>query len=60
MPSGNLLCGECKGDMIKKVKPFIKDIQIKRDKAQNLIKDFMIDGKDFLKMIILVLVKRCF
>ena len=46
---GNLLCGECKGDMIKKVKPFIKDIQIKRDKAQNLIKDFMIDGKDFFE-----------
>ena len=47
--SGNLLCGECKGDMIKKVKPFIKDIQIKRDKAQNLIKDFMIDGKEFFE-----------
>lgn len=45
--SGNLLCGECKGDMIKKIKPFIKDIQTKRDKAQDLIKDFMIDGKEF-------------
>lgn len=47
--SGNLLCGECKGDMIKKVKPFIKDIQTKREKAQNLIKDFMIDGKEFFE-----------
>ena len=45
--SGNLLCGECKGDMINKVKPFIKDIQTKRDKAHDLIKDFMIDGKEF-------------
>jgi tryptophanyl-tRNA synthetase len=45
--AGNLLCGECKGDMIKKIKPFIKDIQTKREKAQDLIKDFMIDGKDF-------------
>ena len=45
--TGNLLCGECKGDMIKKIKPFIKDIQTKREKAQDLIKDFMIDGKEF-------------
>lgn len=45
--TGNLLCGECKGDMIKKIKPFIKDIQTKREKAEDLIKDFMIDGKEF-------------
>ena len=45
--SGNLLCGECKSDMIIKIKPFIKDIQTKREKAQDLIKDFMIDGKEF-------------
>jgi tryptophanyl-tRNA synthetase len=43
---GNLLCGECKGDLIKDVKPFIKDIQIKREKAKNIIQEFMIDGKD--------------
>lgn len=47
--NGNLLCGECKGDMIKKVKPFIKDIQTKRDEAKGLIKDFMIDGKEFFE-----------
>ncbi|HKX96458.1 MAG TPA: tryptophan--tRNA ligase [Candidatus Nitrosocosmicus sp.] len=47
--NGNLLCGECKGDMIKKVKPFIKDIQTKRDEAKDLIKDFMIDGKEFFE-----------
>jgi len=47
--SGNLLCGECKSDMIIKIKPFIKDIQTKREKAQDLIKDFMIDGKEFFE-----------
>jgi tryptophanyl-tRNA synthetase len=45
--SGNLLCGECKNDMIKKVKPFMEDIQIKRKKAQDKISKFTIDGKDF-------------
>lgn len=44
--SGNLLCGECKGDMTKKIKPFIQDIQIKRERAKDQIKEFMIDGKD--------------
>ena len=43
---GNLLCGECKGDLIKKVKPFMNNIQIKREKAKDKIKDYMIDGKD--------------
>jgi tryptophanyl-tRNA synthetase len=43
---GNLLCGECKGDLIKNVKPFINNIQLKREKAKNVIKEFMIDGKD--------------
>jgi tryptophanyl-tRNA synthetase len=42
---GNLLCGECKGDLIKKVKPFMNDIQIKREKAKDVIEEFMIDGK---------------
>ena len=42
---GNLLCGECKGDLIKKVKPFMNDIQIKREKAKDIIEEFMIDGK---------------
>ena len=43
---GNLLCGECKGDLIKDVKPFIKNIQLKRERARDVIKEFMIDGKD--------------
>lgn len=44
--SGNLLCGECKNDMINKVKPFMKDIQIKREKAKDMISKFTVDGKD--------------
>lgn len=44
--NGNLLCGECKQDLIKNVKPFMKDIQIKREKAKDQLKDFMIDKKD--------------
>ena len=43
--SGNLLCGECKNDMIDKVKPFMKDIQIKREKAKDMINNFTVDGK---------------
>jgi tryptophanyl-tRNA synthetase len=42
---GNLLCGECKGDLIKKVKPFMNEIQIKREKAKDVMQEFMIDGK---------------
>jgi tryptophanyl-tRNA synthetase len=42
---GNLLCGECKGDLIKKVKPFMNDIQIKREKAKDVVEEYMIDGK---------------
>ncbi len=43
---GNLLCGECKADLIKDVKPFISNIQLKREKAKGMIKEFMIDGKE--------------
>ena len=43
---GNLLCGECKGDLIKDVKPFISNIQSKREKAKSMVKEFMIDKKD--------------
>jgi tryptophanyl-tRNA synthetase len=44
--TGNLLCGECKGDLITKVKPFMKDMQANREKAKDTIKEFMIDGKE--------------
>lgn len=44
--SGNLLCGECKSDLIKHVKPFMKNIQTERERAKDKIKDFMLDGED--------------
>lgn len=43
--TGNLLCGECKNDLIKGVIPFMKDIRRKREEARNRIDEFMIDGK---------------
>lgn len=43
---GNLLCGECKNDLIEKVKPFMKKIKTQRENAKSIIKEFMIDGKD--------------
>ena len=36
---------ECKNDMIDKVKPFMKDIQTKREKAKDMINNFTVDGK---------------
>lgn len=42
---GNLLCGECKNDLIKGVIPFMKDIRQKRERAKDRIDDFMVDGK---------------
>ena len=47
--SGNLLCGDCKNDLIKNVQPFMKEIKKRREKAKNLIKEFMIDEKDLNK-----------
>ncbi|MGN6347302.1 MAG: tryptophan--tRNA ligase [Candidatus Nitrosocosmicus sp.] len=44
--SGNLLCGDCKSDLIEKVKPFMNEIRTQREKAKNIIKEFMIDEKD--------------
>lgn len=44
---GNLLCGECKSDLITDLKPFLKNIQNQRERAKDKIKEFMIDGKDF-------------
>ena len=32
--------------MIKKVKPFMKEIQTKREEAQDMICKFTVDGKD--------------
>jgi tryptophanyl-tRNA synthetase len=47
--SGNLLCGDCKNDLIKDVQPFMKEIKKRRENAKSLIKEFMIDEKDLNK-----------
>lgn len=43
--TGNLLCGECKNDLIKGAIPFIRDINRKREAAIDKVDEFMIDGK---------------
>ena len=39
--SGNLLCGECKGDLAKDSKSFIVDFKKRRESAKDIIKEFM-------------------
>jgi tryptophanyl-tRNA synthetase len=39
--SGNLLCGECKHDLSNHSTSFISIFQEKREKAKDLVSDFM-------------------
>jgi tryptophanyl-tRNA synthetase len=45
--SGNLLCGECKGDLAKESKSFIVEFKKRREKAKDLIADFMYDRENY-------------
>ena len=45
--SGNLLCGECKGDLAKESKSFLSEFKKRREKAQDLVADFMYDGENY-------------
>jgi tryptophanyl-tRNA synthetase len=45
--SGNLLCGECKGDLAKESKSFIIEFKKRREKAKDLIADFMYDRENY-------------
>jgi len=47
--SGNLLCGECKGDLSKGSKTFIVEFKKRREKAKDVIADFMLDGEPYEK-----------
>jgi tryptophanyl-tRNA synthetase len=47
--SGNLLCGECKSDLSKGSKPFIVEFKKRREKAKDVIADFMLDGEPYEK-----------
>ena len=47
--SGNLLCGECKSDLSKGSKTFILEFKKRREKAKDVIADFMLDGEPYEK-----------
>jgi len=40
--SGALLCGECKKQLAERVKAFLVDFQVKREKAKEVLDDFLI------------------
>ncbi|MEM2140864.1 tryptophan--tRNA ligase [Nitrososphaera sp.] len=41
--SGNLLCGECKGDLAKGAVPFVTQFKKRREKARDVVAKFMYD-----------------
>jgi len=43
--SGNILCGECKEILAKRVKPFLKDFQAKRERAKDNVQEFLAESK---------------
>ncbi|MDQ4056883.1 MAG: tryptophan--tRNA ligase [Thermoproteota archaeon] len=43
--SGNLLCGECKSDLATDSKSFIVDFKKRRERAKDIIKEFMYNGE---------------
>ena len=47
--SGNLLCGECKSDLAKGSKSFITNFKKRREKAKDVIANFMYDGQSYGK-----------
>tara|TARA_Y100000034_G_scaffold128408_1_gene182918 strand:+ start:39750 stop:40871 length:1122 start_codon:yes stop_codon:yes gene_type:complete len=40
--TGKLLCGECKGDLVKSINKFLKKHQEKRENAKTRIKEFLV------------------
>jgi tryptophanyl-tRNA synthetase len=47
--SGNLLCGECKSDLSKESQNFLGDLKKRREKAKDVIAEFMFDGAPYEK-----------
>jgi tryptophanyl-tRNA synthetase len=39
--SGDLLCGECKQELARRIQAFLKDFQAKREKAKTVLDDFL-------------------
>ena len=42
---GNLLCGECKSDLATESKSFMMKFKKRREKAKDVVQEFMYDGK---------------
>lgn len=40
--NGELLCGECKADLVKYINTFLKEHQARREKAKNKVEDFLV------------------
>jgi tryptophanyl-tRNA synthetase len=47
--SGNLLCGECKGDLARESKSFLIEFNKRREKAQDLVANFMYDRENYTR-----------
>ena len=47
--SGNLLCGECKSDLSKESQNFLGEFKKRREKAKDVITEFMFDGAPYEK-----------
>jgi tryptophanyl-tRNA synthetase len=47
--SGNLLCGECKSDLSKESQNFLGEFRKRREKAKDVIAEFMFDGAPYEK-----------
>ena len=45
--SGNLLCGECKSDLARDSKSFIRDLKIRREKAKDSMDKYMFENEPF-------------
>ena len=50
--AGDLLCGECKNDLIQKINSFLKTHQERREKAKSKLDEFLIKEKTDLKEIV--------
>ena len=49
---GELLCGECKKDLIQKINKFLSEHQKQREKAKDVLEDYLLKEKVDLKYLI--------
>ena len=43
--SGHLLCGECKQMLVRRVKPFLREHQARRERAKDHVDEFLAEKK---------------